>query len=433
MEDLRFFNINMDVTQKQSRIPFNFGKKDNLRRLKEIFQREEVVRFAVVQNENGSIDCDYAVVSGDGGEKVKNIFNFFPAQNINRSQFNAVMIVPTGVGAEVGGDSGDANPAARLIGNTVDNLFTHPNVVNAADFNEMTPNTQYVEGSVLNRFMMGSVGLAPVRKNRMLLVYDATESDDVKCCTINTASAARMTLGCEIETAELTDPPKYSYFFNDNNIAVGKIINLEKLTNLIKKYQSDYDSIVLFTHLEGNHAQLFTDYCADKIEVNPWGGIEAMITHSVSNLLDVSVAHAPMIGEYIEDCEFPIVNPQKSAETLSSTELFCVIKGMYKTPKIVDPICQPGIFTNRDIHVLVTPDRCIGLPLLAALEQGIAVIAVDDPHNTMKNDLSTLPWAPNQFFRAKNYLEASGIITALKNGISPGTVTRPVSPTVMLH
>ena len=102
------------------------------------------------------------------------------------------------------------------------------------------------------------------------------------------------------------------------------------------------------------------------------------------------------------------------------------------TPKIVENTNQSGIITNRNISALVTPDRCIGLPLIAALEQNIPVIAVDDNTNLMKNDLSSLPWNHNQFFRAKNYLEAAGILVALKNGINPDTITRPIGPTKII-
>jgi hypothetical protein len=52
------------------------------------------------------------------------------------------------------------NSVPKLLGYCCDNLITHPNVVNGADINEMTPNTLYVEGSILNRFMMGNIGLS---------------------------------------------------------------------------------------------------------------------------------------------------------------------------------------------------------------------------------------------------------------------------------
>ena len=84
---------------------------------------------------------------------------------------NIVFIVPTGIGAEIGGHSGDATPAAKLIASTCDKLFIHPNVVNAADINEMTNNMLYVEGSILDRFLEGQIGLEEVYNNKILGDY----------------------------------------------------------------------------------------------------------------------------------------------------------------------------------------------------------------------------------------------------------------------
>ena len=72
---------------------------------------------------------------------------------------NIVLIIPTGIGAEIGGHAGDGNPVAKLFGSICDNLITHPNVVNASDINEMPENTLYVEGSILDRFLRGEIYL----------------------------------------------------------------------------------------------------------------------------------------------------------------------------------------------------------------------------------------------------------------------------------
>ena len=70
-----------------------------------------------------------------------------------------------------------------------------------------------------------------------------------------------------------------------------------------------------------------------------------------------------------------------------------------------------------------------GLSTLAALEQGIAVIAVRENRNRMKNDLEELPFAAGKLFIVENYLEAVGIMTALKSGVAPSSVRRPLKET----
>src|SRR5205814_5580574 len=105
--------------------------------------------------------------------------------------YTVALIVPTGVGAEIGGHAGDAGPVARLLAGACDRLITHPNVVNASDINELPENGLYVEGSVLSRLLMGTAGLQPVRANRVLLVIDRHEEPSYTFAAINSLIAAR--------------------------------------------------------------------------------------------------------------------------------------------------------------------------------------------------------------------------------------------------
>src|SRR5581483_10922543 len=90
-------------------------------------------------------------------------------------------------------------------------------------------------------------------------------------------------------------------------------------------------------------------------------------------------------------------------------------------------IALPGVLTADDISCLVIPDGCLGLPVLAALEQGIPVVAVRDNSNLMRNDLAALPWAPGQFCAVDSYLEAVGVLCALKAGLALDSVRRPIA------
>ena len=59
-------------------------------------------------------------------------FNYCSLGLVSVEQFKraytSVMIVPTGVGAAIGGYAGDALPVARALSTVVDCLITHPNV-----------------------------------------------------------------------------------------------------------------------------------------------------------------------------------------------------------------------------------------------------------------------------------------------------------------
>ena len=107
------------------------------------------VRFVVTRTEDFGYHCELGTLAGlEQGpcEPPDSIFDFVPRNSQNCEQFNIVLLVPTGVGAEIGGHAGDAGPVARLLASACDTLITHPNVVNASDINELPDNGLYVEG-----------------------------------------------------------------------------------------------------------------------------------------------------------------------------------------------------------------------------------------------------------------------------------------------
>ena len=167
--------------------------------------------------------------------------------------------------------------------------------------------------------------------------------------------------------------------------------------------------------------------------INPWGGVEAMLTHALSLLYEVPIAHSPMLESHkVADFDFGLVEPRLAAEVVSLTFLQCILKGLHRSPRIVtDPetMREAGVITATDVSCLVIPDKCIGLPTLAALEQGISVIAVRENDNLMRNDLRALPWTPGQLHVVENYWEAVGVMTALTAGVAPGSLRRPLAAT----
>ena len=153
---------------------------------------------------------------------------------------NVVLIVPTGIGAEIGGHAGDANPVAKLIGKCCDKLITHPNVVNASDINEMPDNTLYVEGSILDRFLRGEIRLKEVFYNKILLAVNKPVIPD----TINAVNAARMTIGADIEIMELDTELKMTGFYK-NGIASGEVEGWLELCQQTGRYKDNDASFPL--------------------------------------------------------------------------------------------------------------------------------------------------------------------------------------------
>jgi len=129
-----------------------------------------------------------------------------------------------------------------------------------------------------------------------------------------------------------------------------------------------------------------------------------------------------------------IVEPRLAAESVSMAFLHCILKGLHRSPEIVtDPLemTDGATLSAKDVSCLIIPEGCLGLPTLAALRQGIPVIAVRENANLMQNDLSLLPWPEGQYFEVDNYLEAAGLMAAMRAGIDPATVRRPLAPTMV--
>lgn len=423
----------MRLFEREVTVPATNGHARLLSELEQAIERQIPtdqipVRFAMTESSDRSYRCEVGLLDGVKSTSTS-IFDIHHRSAENASEFNAVLVVPTGIGADIGGHAGDATPVARLLASVCDNLITHPNVVNASDLNELPDNGLYVEGSLLSRFLMGTVGLEKVRSNRVLVVIDAHPNERFRRATVNAVNAARATYGLRCPSVVILDPPlvvKGDY--TESGRAAGTIEGLERLFDVLDSHRGEYDAVALSTvvDVDVSHA----DYFASRGQmVNPWGGAEAMLTHAVSTIYDIPSAHAPMMESVeIANLDPGVVDPRMAAEVISLTFLQCVLKGLQRAPRVVpDPaeMAGPSVRTAGDVSCLVTPDGCVGLPTLAALEQGIPVIAVRENRNLMKNELTMLPWGDDQLHIVENYWEAVGVIAALKEGMSPTAVRRP--------
>ncbi|CAM9900466.1 unnamed protein product [Phaeothamnion confervicola] len=117
------------------------------------------------------------------------------------------MVVPTGIGAAIGGYAGDALSVAKALASVVDTLVTHPNVMNGASLYAPESNMLYVEGYALDEFCSGRWGLLPVRMggHRIGLVLDRGIEPDLRLRHLQAADAARATLGINVAAYAVTE------------------------------------------------------------------------------------------------------------------------------------------------------------------------------------------------------------------------------------
>ncbi len=327
---------------------------------------------------------------------------------------NVVFIVPTGIGAEIGGHSGDATPAAKLVASVCDVLFIHPNVVNASDLNEMTENMLYVEGSVLDRFLEGQIGLESVYSNKLLLI-----ANKVTPQIVNAVSGARATIGAEIVVVELKTPIRMVPFMV-NGKASGDIYGIEEALRQIVEYS--FDVLVVNTPIEIDDRTVL-EYLSSVGGTNPWGGVEAKLSKLMSEKLNKPVIHSPVENSKVLKAYNEVVDPRKAAELVSICYLHCCLRGGHVAPKIS---LADDAYWNRDIDFMVSPVGVFGRPHIACVDAGIPIIYVGENRTVLSNAV------PNASIRVENYLEAVGVVCAKRAGVSVSSVRRPLRATKVI-
>jgi Protein of unknown function (DUF3326) len=429
----------MKVFERELTLPIPQANKSNLFQIRDSLEEKLghgsfPVRFAITKTDELELSCEIGVCEDTNGltSQWTSIFDYRQRPVHNTKEFNTVFLVPTGIGAELGGHAGDATPVARMLASCCDNLITHPNVVNASDINEMSDNTWYVEGSVISRLLMGTVGLSKTYSNRILALIEKHPRDDLFTnAAINAVNAARATQGLDCARIEIMESgPRLEAEYSSSGSAVGVVDNMSEICDLMERNKGDYDAVAIVSIIDlprSYHKEYFQSKGA---MINPWGGAEAIFTHTLSHMYNVPTAHSPMLeDQLVANMDYGVVDPRMAAEAVSIAFLQCVLKGLQRSPKIVTDeaaMNHHSVYTAADVSCLVIPEGVLGLPTLAALEQGIKVIAVKENKNLMQNDLSLLPWARGQFLQVDNYLEALGAMVAMKEGLSIESLRRPM-------
>ena len=144
-------------------------------------------------------------------------------------------VVPTGIGASIGGFAGDASPYAREFAKE-SKLIVNPNVVNAGCFSGITDNMLYVEGYSLDEFFKGNINLIPSQNNKIGVVFDSAITSDVLNVHINTINAAKAVYGIDIASYELTsDDVGVEFKLEDSGISTGIVKNIDTLKAACQK------------------------------------------------------------------------------------------------------------------------------------------------------------------------------------------------------
>jgi hypothetical protein len=197
-----------------------------------------------------------------------------------------MLIVPTGVGAKIGGFAGDALPVARVMSSLVDTLITHPNVVNGASLYWPMPNMLYTEGFALDLFAQGLIGLLPVGVGgqRIGLLLDSALGDDLITRHVQAADGARASLGINVASYVVTEEPvDVCLSYTDTGASTGDIGNPQTLLagarRLVDEGGCTAVAVVCrFPEDDSAEAREATQAYLQGNGVDPVGGAEAIIS-----------------------------------------------------------------------------------------------------------------------------------------------------------
>jgi hypothetical protein len=349
--------------------------------------------------------------------------------------FAVINVVPTGVRCEFGGYAGDACPATNLLASAADVLITHPNAVNASELNEMAPGVLYVEGKSLDDFMLGHLALLPISSNRIGTFVDPRGKGFLDEVT-GAFDAARTAAGIDCGVyAMLRETLGVSIAWSDTGCAVGTVANPDVVVEAVQALLTDgAQAIGGLSVIDGVTQEMFVRHMRGEIP-NPSGGVEAILTHLVSTLFRVPTAHAPL--PYYQHLKRGVGrDPRAAAEFISTPHYISVLKGLARAPR---PLAIPslsgapgGALTLNNVGAIVLPASCLGgIPALVAQYSDIPLIAVSDNRTIL--DVNNAKMKMANVIPVASYLEAAGVLLALRSGISLESLRRPIGATRRLE
>ena len=344
---------------------------------------------------------------------------------VDSNSYTVVVIVPTGVGAAIGGYAGDALPVVRAIAQVADHVITHPNVLNGASLYWPLPNVSYVEGYGLDQFAAGQWGLRSVHRNRIGLLLDQGIEPELRDRHLQAADATRATLGLDIADYVVTDAPlgvelrtaasgaTWGTIRQTDSLLRGAETLIQQLgveaIAVVARFPDDLDSPALANYRQGKG-------------VDPLAGAEAVISHLIVRQFRVPCAHAPALSPLPLD---PTISPRSAAEELGYTFLPCVLAGLSRAPHFIAPALQPSpptqpqatdIWANQVNAVIVPASACGGSAILSFAQTPTALITVQENTTRMQVPPEALGL---DAIAVSSYLEAIGVLAAHKTGISP--------------
>ena len=301
---------------------------------------------------------------------------------MNKSKYDEIFafIVPTGIGASIGGYAGDASFWARKFA-SIRPTIVNPNVVNAACFSGINNNMLYAEGWSIDEFFAEKLNFFPSKNNKIGVIFDKAIPKDVLNVHINTINAVKTVYGVDVIGYEITkEEVGVTYEIDESGASSGGVLKPETLLEAGEKLINKGAQVIAVVCLFPEE----TDEQADKNYakgdgVDPIGGVESIISHYISQNLFVPCAHAPAFKDY--QIKPDIVDSRAAAEYITPTFLPCLLLGLKDAPlfkKSLKPLEKSHITLNN-LKALIVPSSALGSSaVFDAVQKNIPVYAVEE-------------------------------------------------------
>ena len=336
-----------------------------------------------------------------------------------------ILIIPTGIGCEIGGFAGDSLPVAKLLASASGCLVTHPNVMNGGTLAEKDERIFYVEGYSLDRFARAEIGLKKVNHQRIGIIFDKNIENKILIRHLQVADACIATLGIDVSSYVITDEPVGIVISDESSgLSNGYIKNPDTLINAGKTLISQgITALAVVTRFSDEIDDENVNLYREGKGIDVIAGVEAVISHLISKYLKVPCAHSPALAPI--DLKVNL-DPRTAAEEIGYTFLPSVLIGLSTAPDLIElPNFDNKISVHpSEIDSIIVPNGALGgEAVLACMERDLNIIVVK---NKGVLNVSSEWFDYQRLFKVDNYFEAAGLLIAIKEGINYKSIKRPL-------
>lgn len=322
-------------------------------------------------------------------------------------RFVIVNIIPTGIKCSIGGYIGDASLVTNKLASVCDWLITNPNAVNAGAFNFKEKNVLYVEGCAIDKFFQNKIGFSFPVKNSIGVIIENIEDKIALGYILKAIEAFKTVLGIKIKKIKFIPVLPKSIRFQYGQFCA-EIKNVDILLKVAKSLRDKgINAIAITTHLKVP-LKYIQRYQRGSMP-NPYGLLEALISHAVTDSLKIPCAHAPLLTK--KEMDFFLFNSfnsdgRSAFENISSAYIGSVLLGLRDAPRLVMP--ELADIKLKDVKALIAPSNCLrSIPVAAALKRKIPVLEIKENKNIFKS-------FPRQFIKSGTILSVNTYNDAIK-------------------